>query len=75
MKGMLIFRLPQEDNEFMLAKRGSEWANVLYNIDKKLRDCLKYGHTYDTVGDVLDGIRNFLNEEMHDSNLTFDDLN
>jgi len=75
MKAILRFDLPEENNEFMLAKRGSEWANVLYDVDKKLRDCLKYGHTYGTVGDVLDDIRNFLNEEMQGANLTFDDLN
>ncbi len=75
MKATLEFSLPEENNEFMLAKRGSEWANIVFNIDKKLRDCLKYGHTYNTIVVALEGIRSFLTEEMQDSNLTFDDLN
>ncbi len=75
MKGILLFRLPEENGEFMLAKRGSEWACVLQNVDKKLRDCLKYGHSFVCVSDALEGIRNYLNEEMQDANLSFDDLN
>ena len=75
MKAILRFILPEENNEFMLAKRGSEWASALYDVDKKLRDCLKYGHSYASVMDALDDIRDFLNEEMRSSNLTFDDLN
>lgn len=75
MKGILVFRLPEENYEFMLAKRGSEWANTLYDVDRKLRDCLKYGHTFASVVEALEGIRNYLNEEMQSSNLTFDDLN
>lgn len=75
MKAILRFDLPEENNEFMLAKRGSEWANALYNVDKKLRDCLKYGHHYTSIDEALDSIREFLNEDMRDVNLTFDDLN
>lgn len=75
MKAILGFDLPKENNEFMLAKRGSEWANALYNLDRKLRDCLKYGHSYPSIVDALEDIRGFLNEEMRSSNLTFDDLN
>ena len=75
MKAILEFTLPEENGEFMLAKRGSEWACVLQAVDEQLRDCLKYGHSFACVSDVLEGIRNNLNEEMQDANLTFDDLN
>lgn len=75
MKGILRFNLPEENNEFMLAKRGSEWANTLYDVDRKLRDCLKYGHSYTSINEALESIRDYLNEEMQISNLTFDDLN
>lgn len=75
MKAILEFKLPEEDNEFKLAVRGSEWANTLYDVDRKLRDCLKYGHSFASVNDALEGIRDFLNKEMQDINLTFDDLN
>ncbi len=75
MKAMLRFDLPEENNEFMLAKRGSEWANMLFDVDRKLRDCLKHGHSFTSADNALDGIRDFLNEGMRDSSLTFDDLN
>ena len=77
MKAILRFTLPEENNDFMLAKKGSEWANVLYTVDKRLRDWLKYGlpPTFKSAERALEGIREILNEEMQASNLTFDDLN
>jgi len=80
MKGILRFDLPEENNEFMLAKKGSEWANVLYTVDKRLRDWLKYGFPptpspFESVRDTLESVRVCIHEEMQASNLTFDDLN
>lgn len=77
MKAVLRFNLPEENGEFMLAKRGSEWANVLYTIDKQLRDWLKYGLplTFKSAERALEGVRDSIQEEMQYSNLTFDDLN
>lgn len=77
MKAILEFDLPEENNEFMLAKRGSEWACALQNIDEQLRDWLKYGlpPTFKTADCALEAVREYIHEGMQDSNLTFDDLN
>ena len=77
MKAILRFSLPEENSEFMLAKKGSEWANVLYTVDDHLRNWLKHGlpPTFKSAERALEGIREVLNEEMQASNLTFDDLN
>lgn len=79
MKVILEFNLPEEDNEFKLAVRGSEWANTLYLIDKQLRDWLKYElpptfRSAETIR-ALEDVRDRIQEEMQDANLTFDDLN
>lgn len=70
--GILKFNLPEEDSEFMLAKRGHEWAYALQSIDDQLREFVKYGHKFISAMDAVEGIRKLLYNEMQDRNLTFD---
>lgn len=75
-QGILEFELPEEDREFMLAKRGGEWASTLWEVDRRIRDWLKYGgDTLDSADAALEKVREWIREEMQGSNLTFDDLN
>lgn len=42
MKAKLIFNLPKEQTEFNFATQGSDWWNVVWNMDSWLRGNTKH---------------------------------
>lgn len=72
MRAVLVFKLPQEDGEFRCAVSGSLWEAVAWEMDQYLRGKLKYGHTYDSVDDALEDVREHLRQTMDDHSLVFD---
>lgn len=41
-KAKLIFNLPDEAEEFEHASKGSDWRFMVQQLDRRLRDALKY---------------------------------
>ena len=64
MKATLSFSLPDEREEHETAVHAMDYRAVLGEVDNKLRDCLKYGHTYKSIEEAFDGIRQLLLTEM-----------
>jgi hypothetical protein len=69
MKATLLFNLPEEQQEFRLANEAADWHSVVWEVDQKLRQHLKYGHEFKSVGEALEQIREFFYEEITDRNL------
>lgn len=42
MKAILEFNLPEDNQEFKLATKGSDWKHVCWEMDQLLRKHLKY---------------------------------
>ena len=62
MKAKLEFDLPEENNEFKLAQRGSDYFGVIWDTLNFIRGCLKYGHQYKTPDEALEETRKQLSE-------------
>ena len=44
-KGKLIFKLPEEQDEFEQAYNGPKWRSMVQQLDNRLRDELKYNES------------------------------
>ena len=74
MKAKLIFQLPEEQHAFDTASRAADWREVVIELDRSLRDTIKYG-TDDcgfSPSDALQRARNFLHKELITRNLSLD---
>ena len=60
MKAILEFNLPEEECEHKIASRAMAWALVSWDMNKWLRDKLKYGHSYKDADAALDAARDAL---------------
>ena len=61
------------EQEFSNAYNGSAWKFVVWDIDKKLRDALKYGHQYKTADEALEDIRKELYDAIDRWGVSFDE--
>jgi len=62
MKGKLEFDLPEDNDSFKLAQRGSAYFSFLFDLDQTLRDWLKYKHQFKSPGEVMEKIREMIAE-------------
>jgi hypothetical protein len=56
----LTFTLPEEQEEFYLAAKGSDWRLVVEDMDAHLRSKLKYEDLSEDVDKALDAARQHL---------------
>jgi hypothetical protein len=56
----LTFTLPEEQEEFYLAAKGSDWRIVVEDMDAHLRSKLKYEDLPEDVDKALDAARQHL---------------
>ncbi len=61
-KAILEFQLPEENNEFKLAQRGSDYWTALWDIDQDLRGWLKHGHEFKSAGELMEHLRKDIRE-------------
>ena len=74
MKAILEFNLPDDQDQFELANKGSNMYSVLWELDQSLRAKTKYAPD-DLPEDKYDAyqeIREELRELMSNSNISFD---
>ena len=65
MKATLEFKLPEDQDQFTLAKNGATWRQVVYDLDELwLRSCLKYGHKFTHPDEALQACRDQLHASM-----------
>ena len=58
--------------EFDDAYKGAEWKLVVWDIDNRLRDLLKYDNDYKTPNEALEAIRTELHNIMEGWGVGFD---
>ena len=77
MKAKLIFNLPEDNQEFKLATKASDWWNVCWEMDKWLRQQYKYMSDEEYSKDKYDAYyeaRQKLFELMNDNGVSLDDV-
>jgi len=75
MKAKLIFNLPEDNQEFKLATKASDWWNVCWEMDKWLREQYKYMSDEEYSKDKYDAYyeaRQKLFELMNDNGVSLD---
>ena len=77
MKAILEFNLPEDNQEFKLATKASDWWNVCWEMDKWLRQQYKYMSDEEYSKDKYDAYyeaRQKLFELMNDNGVSLDDV-
>ena len=77
MKAKLIFNLPEDNDDFKLATKASDWWNVCWEMDKWLRQQYKYMSDDEYSKDTYDAYyeaRQKLFELMNDNGVSLDDV-
>lgn len=68
MKGILIFKLPEEEEEFKLAQKGPAYSAVVEELDNWLRQKQKYDDIETiSIEEVRKHITELLEEYVNDS--------
>lgn len=62
MKAIIEFNLPEESMEHLRASRANDLCLALSSIDESCRESIKHGHTFKTVEDALQEIRDVIND-------------
>lgn len=70
MKAILEFSLPEEEQAHQDAINGAAWHIVVWEVDALLRSLCKHGHTYKTVDEALQAVRERLHREITERGLT-----
>lgn len=69
---MLKFNLPEDQSAHLAAIHGLDWALVCLAIHREIRAWLKYGHSFNTPGEVLEAVDGLLHDEMSDRNISLE---
>lgn len=72
MQAKLIFDLPEEKEEFILASKGQDSWSALFEMDQWLRNKLKHGHNYYDADEALEAVRDQLNFIMDENGVSID---
>ena len=70
MTATLTFTLPEEQEEFYLAAKGSEWRIIVEDLDAHLRSRLKHEDLSEDVHAALDRARTHLYELLEGRQLS-----
>ena len=60
MKVILEFELPDEKNEFLLAVKGADYWNCLWELNQDCRTKTKYSHTFKDADEALEYVRKYI---------------
>ena len=72
MKAILEYNLPDEQQEYDLANKGSDLSIIIWDFDQWLRNEVKYNNELtDKESDTYYKIRDKLREIMEEHDLTF----
>jgi hypothetical protein len=69
-RATLTFNLPEESAEHSDAVKGADWKQVVFEIDRKLKDTVDYSDSSDRQGLAAE-LRNAILDEMRERGLTF----
>jgi hypothetical protein len=58
------FELPEEKKEAEVAQKSSNLFRAITETRRRLRSAIELGHTWDTADDALEGVLEFLDEEL-----------
>lgn len=64
MKALLEFKLPEDSVQHIWAVHAPVFVRDILEIDNHCRNALKHGHCYKTPEDVLEAVREMLNDSM-----------
>jgi hypothetical protein len=67
---MLVYKLPQENDEFQYAKQGVDRSTILSEFDNYLRGRLKYEDLPEAVEEALQAARDKLHEIKNENGIT-----
>ena len=69
MEAILKFILPEEQDAFEGAIRGADYRDILRNLDRKLRNWLKYGDDFNDSTEALEEVRTYLLTAVNENGL------
>jgi hypothetical protein len=69
MKATLEFELPEDQDNYMAASHGIDYALVCWDLDQKLREWLKHGNTFQSANDAIEKMREELRDIMFEHNV------
>ena len=73
-RAYLAYRLPEEQHEHNLAVHGADWALAVLDLDNKLRNWDKYGHTFATATEAIEATRDALREILSERGVSLEDI-
>jgi hypothetical protein len=64
---LLVFKLPENQEEHLLAVNGGRYHAAVWHIDEQCRSWLKHGHSFQSAEEALEAVRRLIaSEEVFD---------
>ena len=60
---LLVFKLPENQEEYFLAVNGGRYHAALWQIDQQCRSWLKHAHSFQTAEEALEAVRSLIADE------------
>lgn len=73
-RGVLMFTLPSENNEWQIAVNAMDWALAVWDIQSELHKWLKYGHKFETADEAIEGVQKELFDILSERDITTDSI-
>ena len=72
MKAILEFNLPEDQNEFEYATKGSEMFLILWNVKQEYRKLMKYNDLTEVEYKLIEDLNNKLFEDLQHYGINLD---
>lgn len=70
MRGALTFKLPEEQEDFLIAQNGIKYKIALQDLDNWLRSKLKYAEMSDQEHEIYNSCRSKLHEFLNNQDVS-----
>ena len=67
MKAILSFNLPEDRAEYNTAHNAEKYESALCDIENHLKSVIKHGHSYQTVEDLAEYVRQLIPPEVFEN--------
>lgn len=68
----LRFKLPDDMDDFQVANNGFKWRLIVWELNQRLRDKMKYHDLKENEYEICEDIRNYIAELLGEHGLNLD---
>jgi predicted aldo/keto reductase-like oxidoreductase len=65
-RSILVFKLPQEQDDFEIASKAVDYYNTIYDVQEHIRNKLKYAELTEAEEKIYEEIQSLISDQIHE---------